>query len=248
MTDPTWTESIAPDLAPEARVRLDRLVEEVTSDPAAIARHFPAAARLVARGPADADDPDGLLGPTLDDQARVALLVALDRALAGRSDELAAEVDALYRYGDGGEKRAVLRALPSIAVAEEVALTIVADGLRTNDARLVAAALGAYAADHLGDDAWRQGVLKCLFVGVPLAAVAGLDRRADDELARMVADFARERVAAGRDVPDDVWLILRQHPGAVEGSGLLDELRSPHPDRRAAAERALARRTASPSP
>ncbi|MGW1682161.1 hypothetical protein [Saccharopolyspora sp. NPDC002376] len=32
---------------------------------------------------------------------------------------------------------------------------------------------------------------------------------ADDELARMLTDFARERTAAGRPIPDDVHLVLR---------------------------------------
>ena len=56
--------------------------------------------------------------------------------------------------------------------------------------------------------AWRQGVLKCLFTGVPLAAVDGLDRRADAELARMVAGYAAERRAAGRPVPADVAALM----------------------------------------
>ena len=72
------------------------------------------------------------------------------------------------------------------------------DAIRTNDTRLVAAALGPYAG-HLDDAAWRQAVLKCVFMGVPLAAVDGLDERADAELAAMLAALADERAAAGRD-------------------------------------------------
>jgi hypothetical protein len=86
------------------------------------------------------------------------------------------------------------------------------DALRTNDPRLVAAALGTYAA-RLDPAAWRQAVLKCLFVGVPLRLVAGLDGpdgpdRSDDELRRMVADYAAERRAAGREVPADALPFL----------------------------------------
>ena len=83
------------------------------------------------------------------------------------------------------------------------------DALRTNDPRLVAAALGTYAA-RLDPAAWRQAVLKCLFVGVPLRLVAGLDRpdRSDDELRRMVAEYAAERRAAGREVPADALPFL----------------------------------------
>ncbi len=81
---------------------------------------------------------------------------------------------------------------------------LAADALRTNDQSLVAAAVGPFAAAHLDPHAWRHAVLKLVFMGVSLDAVAGLDDRADDELARMARDFAAERRAAGRVVPDDV--------------------------------------------
>lgn len=51
-------------------------------------------------------------------------------------------------------------------------------------------------------------MLKCVFTGVPLSVVAGLDDRADAELTRMMTDYARERTAAGRDVPADVARFL----------------------------------------
>ena len=50
---------------------------------------------------------------------------------------------------------------------------LLADALRTNDTRLVAAALGPYATRHFDTESWRQGVLKCLFVGVPLLGLVG---------------------------------------------------------------------------
>jgi len=81
------------------------------------------------------------------------------------------------------------------------------DALRANDVRLVAAAMGPHASRLSAHD-WRHGVLKCLFVGVPLAAVADLRTRTDDELAAMVRRFADERTAAGRPVPDDAHLLL----------------------------------------
>ena len=102
------------------------------------------------------------------------------------------------------------------------ALPIVEDALRTNDTRLVAAALGPYAARHLDDHNWRHAILKCLFTGVPVDAVAGLPMRAraDAELARMLADYADERTAAGRPVPDDLHhvLALTEHPATPPGT------------------------------
>jgi hypothetical protein len=119
---------------------------------------------------------------------------------------LLAAVTDLYTRGDAAERRGVLRALEFLDVGDG-ALPLVRDALRTNDTRLVAAALGPYGALRLDPAAWRDAVLKCLFVGVPLADVTDLKRRTDPELVRMVRDFARERRAAGRPVPADARLI-----------------------------------------
>ena len=85
-----------------------------------------------------------------------------------------------------------------------VGLDLVADALRTNDPRLVAAALGPFGARHLDQHAWRHGVLKVLFMGIPLDAVADVDRRGDDELTRMAAALVAERRAASRGISDDM--------------------------------------------
>lgn len=123
-----------------------------------------------------------------------------------------ADTDALtrvYAQGTAAERRAVLHALPCLVPGPE-ALPLVEDALRTNDTRLLAAAVGPYAARHLDAHHWRHAVLKCLFTGVPVAEVADLARRAhaDAELARMLADYAAERTAAGRPVPEDLHRVL----------------------------------------
>ncbi|GGX92799.1 EboA domain-containing protein [Streptomyces fructofermentans] len=126
----------------------------------------------------------------------------------------------VYRQGTADERRAVLRALPHLVRGPD-ALPVVEDALRTNDTRLVAAAVGPYAARHLDAHAWRHAVLKCLFTGVPVDSVAELSRRAHDdpELARMLGDYAAERTAAGRPVPEDLdrVLALTGHPAAPAG-------------------------------
>ncbi|MEW2068687.1 EboA domain-containing protein [Streptomyces sp. NPDC007346] len=111
-------------------------------------------------------------------------------------------VTRLYEQGTAAERRAVLLTLDRLDLGD-TALPLVEDALRTNDTRLVAAAVGPYAAAHLDPHAWRHAVLKCLFTGVPVGSVARLGERArgDGELARMLRDFAAERTAAGRDVP-----------------------------------------------
>ncbi|MBB5802826.1 sugar phosphate isomerase/epimerase [Saccharothrix ecbatanensis] len=184
----------------------------VLADPASIGVLFPAVGREVGRTPVRGEsDPLGVVHGTVDDVARTKLLVALASAVGPA--ELATELTSLYHHGDDAERRGVLRALASIGDrVPTVGVELVKDALRSNDTRLVAAALGPFAAEHLDLHSWRHGVLKCLFLGIPLTAVAGLDQRVDEELVRMVAAFADERRAAGRAVPDDALDLLRSEP------------------------------------
>jgi hypothetical protein len=50
--------------------------------------------------------------------------------------------------------------------------------------------------------------LKALFNKVALARIQGLADRANPELARMASDYAAERRAAGRSVPNDIGLAI----------------------------------------
>jgi L-ribulose-5-phosphate 3-epimerase len=182
--------------------------QKVRREPASIATLFPAVGRKVGRAPLRPEtDPQGLVHGTVDDLARTRLLTVLAEVL--EPPLLATEIAQLYRYGDDAERRGVLRGLATMpAVTVPTGLELVKDALRANDIRLVAAAMGDFAAKHLDDHNWRHGVLKCLFVGVPLAAVSDVDRRTDGELLRMVADYAEERRAAGREVPSDALTLL----------------------------------------
>ncbi|MFC0504033.1 EboA domain-containing protein [Micromonospora costi] len=173
---------------------LDAALRRVAGEPDAITRFFPAAGRHCGRA-ALPDAP----GWTADEAARAVLLTALPT-------DHARYTDTLYRQGDAAEKRAVLKALPLLPIGA-AAVPLLHDAIRTNDTRLLAAALGPYAR-HLDVAAWRQAVLKCVFTGVPLAVVADLDARADGELAVMLAGLAAERHAAGRAMPADATDLL----------------------------------------
>ncbi|MFB4263448.1 EboA domain-containing protein [Nonomuraea sp. GTA35] len=170
-------------------------LDEALASPGTLTRSFAAAGRRTGRAPLP-----GVPGWTADEAARALLLAALP---PGR---VAAEAHDLYHHGDADEKRAVLKALPLLPIGTD-AVPLLRDAIRTNDARLLAAALGPYAA-HLDQATWRQAVLKCVFMGVPLAEVDRLDERADAELAAMLAAFAEEREAAGRPMPGDAAALL----------------------------------------
>ncbi|MFF3349439.1 EboA domain-containing protein [Streptomyces sp. NPDC002779] len=203
-------------LLPErARIWLADARTAVSDDVTAVDGLFAVAARRCGRDPLDTGE--GEAGWTVDDAVRALLLAALPL----RGEQLAAVATRLYRLGGAAERRAVLRSLPLLEQASGLgdrALRLTEDALRTNDPRLIAAALGPYGARHLDAHAFRQAVLKCVFVGIPLAGVAGLDERADAELARMMADFATERRAAARPVPPDVLAFLTTHPAPTEAT------------------------------
>jgi hypothetical protein len=218
-------------VSPEALAWLRDAAAEIAQEPAKIATRFPAVGRKVGRGPLEPDaDPDDVHAWTIDDAARTYLLQALDRP----EDELRE----LYRYGDAAERRGILRALAYLDVD---AGDLVEDAIRTNDTRLIAAALGPYATECLSDAAYDQAVLKCVFVGVPITPLHGLHRVTPDG-ARMLAAFVHERVAAGRGVPAEVWTVIDRHPPAEEIAAIEAELDSPYEDRRAAARRTIEER------
>lgn len=186
----------------------ERSAAAVAERPDRLTALFAAAGRAVGRDPVDpAGDPHGLVLGTVDDAARAALLVGVRPHF--RPEDFAAQLTDLYRHGDDAERRGVLRGLNLLADRTDptlvpAGLDLVRDALRTNDPRLVSAAMGAFGGAELDDHAWRHGVLKLVFMQVTLDTVADLDRRRDAELARMAESFAAERIAAGRPVPDDV--------------------------------------------
>ncbi|MFE3518761.1 EboA domain-containing protein [Streptomyces sp. NPDC059166] len=140
-------------------------------------------------------------GPEHADAVRVLLLIEAAAGLPA--------VTRLYEQGTAAERRAVLLALHRLGLGAD-ALPLVEDALRTNDTRLVAAAVGPYGARHLDAHGWRHAVLKCLFTEVPVEALHRLAERArgDAELGRMLTDFAAERTAAGRVVPAGLPKVL----------------------------------------
>ncbi|MFD7665813.1 EboA domain-containing protein [Streptomyces sp. NPDC059788] len=194
--------ALAACLDPAGAAWLAAAEARLVAGPEALDGLFPRAARHCGHGPLP-----GAEGWTVADAARTVLLLALPYG----GGELLARLTACYQHGDAGERRAVLRALPLLDVGDG-GVPLVEDALRTHDARLVAAAVGPYAAHRLPQHEWRHAVLKCLSAGVPLTAVAGLARRHDAELARMLRALADECDAAGRPVPAGVRRLAGPRP------------------------------------
>ncbi len=189
-----WREATAPAIAPERLATLCAM-----------------AARRLGRTPCPGAagalaTPHGSvhLGPWSPGDAGRALLV-----LAAPAPTRADRCRTLYAMGDEGERISLVRAL-ALAVADASLRDLALEAGRTNSLALFAALAhhNPYPAAVYDDHQFNQLVLKALFMGLPITAVAGLSARANAELSRMCEDYVDERRAAAREVPADIWLAL----------------------------------------
>ncbi len=157
-------------------------------------------------------------GWSVDQAGRVLLALSLPHEDA---DEYRAVLDRVFEHADVGESVALCLALPLLP-RPDVHRERAAEGVRSNmTAVLAAVALrNPYPAEQFGDTAWNQMVLKASFEGLPLHEIYGLDDRANEELARMLVDYAHERWAADRSVSPDLWRPV----GPFATGAVLDDL------------------------
>jgi hypothetical protein len=136
-----------------------------------------------------------------DEVARAALLVR------GFSPTLA------WSRGDNRERQAVLKALPLLPSPERF-VDLAVEACRSNVLTVFCAIAceNPFPRMHFPEPAYNQMVLKAAFNGVALARIDGLAERKNAELARMAADYAAERRAAGRPVPEDLHLGMKGAP------------------------------------
>src|SRR5262245_8140589 len=137
-----------------------------------------------------------------DEAARVALLLATWRgdeaAFAARIDKLCvnAELAELVAYLKG------FAVLPATAPLEPRAREGVRASMRPPFEAI--ACYNPYPFDHFDEAAWNQMVVKCVFVGAPIETIVGLRERRNPDLVQMLRDFADERRAACRPLPESV--------------------------------------------
>jgi hypothetical protein len=139
---------------------------------------------------------------TLDQAARIYLLLAS----TADPDTFTRRLDRLCSVADVAELVAFYRGLPLYPDQPRYVMRA-AEGTRSN-MRVVFEAVAhhnPYPAQHFAEGQWNQMVLKALFVGSALDPIVGLDGRRNPNLARMLCDYARERWAASRPVPPELW-------------------------------------------
>jgi hypothetical protein len=162
-------------------------------------------------------------GWSIDQLARTRIVLALSPSDAERWLKT---LDQLFAAAGVEELIALYQALPLLPHQQRLAPRI-AEGIRSNmTAVFNAVALNnPIASEQLTDDAWNQMMLKALFVNSPVARMVGAERRANQVLAQMLIDYARERYAAKRPIPLDLWMAAR--PGCNPQQRLaLDQLQA----------------------
>ncbi len=176
------------------------------------------------------------------DAGRVILLLTTMQRQPEREIEL---VSGVYRYGDELERAAVIRGLSLFPAAQSLKSIALETG-RFNSLTLYQALALAnpYPAAYYSDHEFNQLVLKSMFLGLPLAAIEGLPRRTNPELARMCEDYLNERVAANRPIPADLWLALGPHASERGEQLMIAYTRHEEPRQRYYATLALSSRLA----
>lgn len=173
-------------------------------------------------------------------EAARAMLVLSRNGIGGAQG--VAILDEVFRHADIGELCALYKTLQLLPDNARFAWRA-GEGCRSSMSAVYEASAcdSGFPYARFDDLAWRQLVVKALFVGAPLHRVHGLDRRLDAELARIVLDFVEERRSAGRGVVPATWACLGTEGGERARASLLLELRGPHAAGRAGALLGLAR-------
>lgn len=163
--------------------------------------------------------------------------------LAGLDQPEGAQIlEEAFRYADEGELVSLYRGL-FLAPTPERFLWRAGEGARTNMLSVFEAVVcdGPYPVRHFDDLAWKQALLKSLFVGAKLSDVHGIDSRLSPDLSRMALDYADERRSAKRSVPSELWMLLGTGGGQRAVDSLMAELASHSESARGGAILGLAR-------
>jgi hypothetical protein len=144
---------------------------------------------------------------TLVDYVRAALMLHALELIP--ESEHASTVLRLFEAGESGEQISVLRTLGLLPRPERFVQTGL-QACRTNSKDVFEALVceNPYLAAHFEDLGFNQAVMKAIFMEVSVRRIEGLEARITPELKRMNTDFASERRAAGRPVPEDTGYIL----------------------------------------
>ncbi len=114
-----------------------------------------------------------------------------------------------FQFADEGEACAFYKTIPLLPEPERF-LWHMKEACRSNMRSIVYAAAcdNPFPVTYFDDIAWRQLVMKALFIEIPLVRIYHVERRLSATLADMARDYIAERTSAGRSIPTDIKLLL----------------------------------------
>ncbi|WP_460946734.1 EboA domain-containing protein [Spirosoma daeguense] len=145
-------------------------------------------------------------GWTLDRLARVWWLLQLP---VDEETTYVKTISQLFKAAELNELVALYSALPVLAFPEAWRFQAT-EGVRNNIADVQSAIMlhNPYPADYLDEPAWNQLIMKAFFTDKDVTQITGLLDRKNDQLARVLADYADERRAAGRSLPPNIESLM----------------------------------------
>jgi hypothetical protein len=143
-----------------------------------------------------------------DKLCRVWLLIEYKEA---DKDKYFKTIETLFSVAEMNEQVALYSALPLLPYPE-LWVKRCAEGIRSNIGTVLEAIMyhNPYPAENLDEAAWNQMILKAFFTEKQIEKIYGLDDRANEELARILIDYAKERYAAGREVNAMLWYLVKK--------------------------------------
>lgn len=141
--------------------------------------------------------------PTQQELCRLYLLVGVTAADA---DFFIPKVCNIIQVADTGELVTFLKFLILLPDCEKYKFVAV-DALRTNIAPIFDAIAmnNPYPGKYFDDRQWNQMYLKAAFMQRDLNKILDIDERANEDLSRIISDYAHERWAASREVDPYFW-------------------------------------------
>lgn len=112
----------------------------------------------------------------------------------------------IFQVADTSELEAFLKFLILLPNAEKYK-TVAVDTLRTNISTIFNAIAfnNPYPGLYFNEQQWNQMYLKTIFIGGNLNDIQDIDARGNNDLTRIISDYAHERWAASRDIDPYFW-------------------------------------------
>lgn len=155
------------------------------------------------------EDSDGLgcyLGLQDVNLQQIARIYLLFKVLEAKEEFFKSKVANIIEVADKSELETFLKFLVLLPNPENYKAQAV-EALRTNISTVFdAIALNnPYPAMYFNEQQWNQMYLKAAFMQQDLTAIEQVDKRANQELARIISDYAHERWAASREIDPHFW-------------------------------------------